>query len=54
MGWPTTKEELMKNIDELLYINMSNIIRPETKRRNKILIDAYMRALKKYMGDGKK
>ena len=52
MGWPITKEALMKSIDELLHINTSNMIRPETKRRNKMLIDAYMRDLKKFMSNG--
>ena len=52
MGWPTTKEELMQRIDELLNANMSDIIRPDVKRRNKTLIDVYMRNLKKHMSNG--
>jgi len=52
MGWPITKEELMQRIEELLHINESDTIRSETKRRNKVLIDAYMRDLKKFMANG--
>jgi hypothetical protein len=52
MGWPITKEELMQQIDELLIENENEIIRPEVKERNKVLISAYLEDLKKYMGNG--
>lgn len=52
MGWPTTKEDLMQRIDVLLLSLKDEMIRPEDKRNNRILVDAYMKELKKYMGDG--
>ena len=52
MGWPTTKKDLMQGIDELLITLKDESVRPETKENNKILADAYMEDLKKYMSNG--
>ena len=52
MSWPTTKEEFMQRVDELIITLTDDMIRDEDKMRNKILINAYLKEVKKYMGDG--
>ena len=51
MSWPTSIWEFEKRIDELTLMNEYGMIRPDQVERNKILINAYKKEVKRLKGD---
>ena len=51
MGWPTNKQEYIDWIDNLIRANQDEVIRPEQKRNNLMLISAFRKELKQLLND---
>ena len=49
MAWPTNKREYIERINGLCEANQDDTIRPEQKRQNLILLNAFRTDLRRIM-----